>query len=505
MALSVSSSMNPSDNFGDKKENQRRPKILLVTSSLLVDRVFIYTNLIKSLEKFGEVIIWSASRGNDQNSSVWSNTSAQVEELPPIGSFKEIPHNYLRRLNEFAWDFKYQIPSRMSMMRHVRNKRMPIFVRALKLPARILAMCHAEQMFENNLEKILVNYPRSVEAEKRLREMQPSAVVVTGAFQFEQPAIYAAAKKLGIPTLAYIPSWDNLTTKNRMVFKYDGYIVWSEQIKKELREFYPATENSPVYVVGAPQFDIFFQTEFHQSREEFCRQQNLRPELPIIVYAIGSPNFLQEHHGAIDLAKRVVRGELGNVQMLVRPHPIHDNAELTESFREFAPLVRLQQTTNAGKAVSVRSQDEEQIREWINTFRHADVVVNLSSTVTIDAAIFDKAVVNLDFDPQPGQADQQLIKEINHHWNHFKPVAESGGVSLVNNFEEVAEAVRNYLKNPQLHSTERKWIVEYVCGYLDGKCGERFAAAVADFSARSIDENKSTSGIRQNIPVKSYV
>lgn len=496
---------NVSSKLEDRKENRNRPKILLVTSSLLVDRVFIYTNLIKSLEKFGEVIIWSASRGNDQNSSVWSNTSAQVEKLPAIGSFKEIPHNYLRRLNEFAWDFRFQIPSRMSMMRHVRNKKMPFSVRALKLPARILAMCHAEQIFEDKLEKILVNYPRSVEAEERLREMQPAAVVVTGAFQFEQPAIYAAAKKLGIPTLAYIPSWDNLTTKNRLVFKYDGYIVWSEQIKKELHEFYPATENLPVYVVGAPQFDIFFQTNFHQSREEFCRQQNLRPELPIIVYAVGSPNFLQEHHGAIDLAKRVVRGELGNVQMLVRPHPIHDNAELTESFKEFAPLVRLQQTINAGKAVSIRSQDEDQIREWINTFRHADVVVNLSSTVTIDAAIFDKPVVNLDFDPQPGQADQQLIKEINHEWDHFKPVAESGGVMLVNNFEEVAEAVKNYLTNPHLHSAERKWMTNYVCGYLDGRCGERFAEAIADFSTRNMNADKITADVRQNISVKSYV
>ena len=122
-----------------------------------------------------------------------------------------------------------------------------------------------------------------------------------------------------------------------------------------------------------------------------------------------------------------------------------------------------------------------QIVEWVNTFRHADVVVNLSSTVTIDAAIFDKPVVNLDFDPQPGQADQQLIKDVNHKWNHFKPIAESGGVWLVNDFDEMINAVKVYLKQPNLHREKRRWIAEYVCGHLDGKNSERMADAITDF------------------------
>ena len=460
----------------------KRPKILLLSSSLLVDRVFVHTNLIETLNDFADVSVWAVSRGDCRNSNVWNGVKAKVEEFPPVLPFKSFPYVYLRRLNEFAWDYRHKIPSRMSVERHVREKNQPRSLRALKFPARLLAMCRAESFFEEKLEKILLNYPRSEEAERRLSELQPEVLVVTGAFQFEQPAVFAAAKKLGIPTLAYIPSWDNITTKNRMVFRYDGYIVWSEQMKKELRQFYPGSRNLPVYVTGAPQFDIFFRRKFYQSREEFCRSQNLDPQIPLIVYAVGSPNFLREHYGALELAERIARGELGRVQMLVRPHPIHDNAALHEAFERFAPHVRLQQTHNAGKAVAERSQDERQIREWINTFRHADVVVNLSSTVTVDAAVFDKPVVNLDFDPQPGAADQALIRDINHRWNHFKPVAESGGVWLVEDFEELTLAVKKYLENPALHRVGRKWIVRYVCEYADGICGERMALAILDFA-----------------------
>lgn len=460
----------------------KQSKILLLSSSLLVDRVFVHTDLIETLCAFGEPIVWAVSRGDRHNSAVWENCPTRVEKFPAIAPFRIFPHTYLRRLNEFVWDYRRPIPSRESVRRHRWNKSEPFSMRALKIPARLLTACRAERFLEDRLEKLLLNFPRSIEAEQRLREMEPAVVVSTGAFQFEQPAIFAAAKKLGIPTLAYIPSWDNITTKNRMVFKYDGYLVWSEQTKKELREFYPAAAEAPVYVVGAPQFDVFFQEKFYQTRREFCREQHLNPELPIIVYAVGSPNFLQEHHGAVELAKRLVAGELGAAQMLVRPHPIHDNAALAETFDCFAPRVRLQKTHNAGKPVAERSQDERQIREWINTFRHADVVVNLSSTVTIDAALFDCPVVNLDFDPQPNRADDWLIGDINHLWNHFKPIAESGGVRLVKNFDELTAAVKNYLRDPALDRAGREWIVRHVCQYADGGGGARMARAIADFA-----------------------
>lgn len=467
----------------------RRGRVLLLSSSPLIDRVFLYTNLVSQLAGETDVTIWATSAKSVEYEEMWKRLPAAVEVFPEILPFREFPYNYLRRMNEFAWDFRFKIPSRESMRRHVRNKRQALRVRALKLPARLLSSLQMEQSFENRLERMLLSYPRSPEAERRLRALEPSTILSTGPFQFEQPAVFAAAKRLGIPTLAYIPSWDNVTTKNRMVFDYDGYVVWSKQTKDELHKFYPLSKNKPAYVIGAPQFDVFFQNKFYQTREEFCRRQRLDPALPIIVYAIGSPNFLQEHHGALHLAGRVSRSELGPVQMLVRPHPMHDRGELKDIFEKYAPRVRLQQSADTDKTINERTQDRVQIVEWINSFRHAAVVVNLSSTVTVDAAIFDKPIVNLDFDPQPGQSDQKLVEDINHKWNHFQPIAESGGVWLVRDFDEMVGAIGAYLEKPDLHRNERQWIARYVCGHLDGCCGERMAEAIGDFAGRSKNQS----------------
>jgi CDP-glycerol glycerophosphotransferase (TagB/SpsB family) len=152
--------------------------------------------------------------------------------------------------------------------------------------------------------------------------------------------------------------------------------------------------------------------------------------------------------------------------------------------------VALQRTGLAGAHVTARFQDERQITDWVNTFRHADVVINLSSTVTIDAALLDRPVINLDYDPEPGQPQQELIREINHLWTHFKPVAESGGVWLVDNDEELITAVRTYLRHPELHREKRRWIAEYVCGYTDGRSGERVANAIIDFTRWHASEGR---------------
>jgi len=454
-----------------------------LSSSLLIDRMLLHTGFLDALAQQGSSVeIWASSTRNPLYRHQWADVPASVRPLPEVKAFRELLHNYPRRLNEAVWDRRQREPSRLSMMRHRPVNRENRLGWLIDKAAHVLARARIERALDDLLERWLVRYDRSAEASNLLRELSPHVVLVTGPFQFEQPAITAAALRQGIPTLALIPSWDNISTKRRMIFKYDGYIVWSEKLRNELYERYPHTRNRPVYIVGAPQFDVFFQQKFQQSRNEFCASQGLDPARPIILYAVGSPNFLSgEPYGALALAQAVERGDLGDAQMLVRPHPLHDHTTLSELFKNSGGRIHLQQTSVAGTPVSLRSQDEQQILEWVNTFRHAAVVVNLSSTVAVDAAICDRPVVNLDFDPSPGQPDQDLIKEINHRWTHFSPIAESDGLWLVNNVGEMIQAVRTYLKSPELHREGRRWITKYVCEHPDGACGARMAAAIEEF------------------------
>ncbi len=441
-----------------------------------------HTKFFDTLAPNAAVRVWATSASRGAAKKIWESARANIESFPVAITQKEFPntYTYVRQMNDFVWDYSKRPPSRISKMRlGVTRPRRSI--RALKGPALLIALVGGAEIFESWVEQQFLKYAQSPETLERLRTNRPDVLVCSGPHRPEEPTVVAIAKSLRIPTLALITSWDNLSTKRRMIPKYDGFIVWSERMRQDLHHFYPQTHQKPTFVIGAPQFDVFVQDRFYRSREQFCAAQGLNPNLPIILYSLGSPRKFHEYHGALYLAERVLSGDLGLVQMIVRPHPLFDDDHLRNSFEKYSPLVRLQQTGIAGTHYTARSQDESQIVDWVNTFRHADVVVNLSSTVTIDAAIFDRPIVNLDFDPAPGQPNQALVKDVNHVWTHFKPIAESGGVWLVNNPEEMFEAVRSYLARPDLHREKRRWIAEYVCGYLDGKCGERMAQAILDF------------------------
>ena len=367
------------------------------------------------------------------------------------------------------------------MDRHRRSKRMTKRIRALRLPAWLTAKLGASGVLERGLEKMMLTYPRSQEGAERLEALKPDLVVMLNPFLFHEPALIREIRRMKSPILALIPSWDNISTKGRLVFRFDGYMIWSQTQKEQLGQFYPASRKGPAYVIGAPQFDVFRREDFYMDRATFCTQYDLDPELPIILHAIGSPNFFREEHGSLELARRVAAGDYGNVQLLVRPHPIHDKAELSEMFAPFAPKVVLQQTARVEIPLYRRLQTDADVVNWINTFRHADVLVNTVSTVAIDAALFGKPVINMNFDPEPGQPNQQLLKDVSACWTHYQPVMALGGIWQANTYDSIGEGIVTYLKNPQLHAEARDAMNRFVCGFTDGRNGERMAAAILAF------------------------
>lgn len=464
---------------------RREARVVILSSSLLTERMFRYSS-------FRDGWAGAASRAAHLWTTAMERTAERrmeaplvIEPFPEVRPFREFPYNYLRRLNEYAWDFDRRPPSRLSMMRHVRDHQLRRVILALKGPARIVAALGLAPELEWGLERLLLSYERSAEAVRRLRELKPDLLVTTGTFRYEEPAIVAAARQLGIPVLALITSWDNPSTKNRMVFRYDGYLVWSEQMRRDMHHFFPQSRQVPFFITGAPQFDVFFDREFVQSREDFARQHGLDPGRPIILYALGSPNLFDEIPAVRHLAESIVAGQLGDVQLLVRPHPVHTDGSEMARLAALGPRVVVQLPKSvAGRpaAGAERAQDRGQIFDWVNTFRHAAVVVNLSSTAAIDGAILDKPIVNLDFDP--GGVRQQMVKEINHEWTHFKPIAESGALRLVNDAAEMVGAVRAALADPDEGREARRRIAGFVCGPLDGQAGARTARAILEFARR---------------------
>jgi hypothetical protein len=328
-------------------------RVVLLSSSLLTERMILHSSFANSVATVGgSVHLWSSAHTDGPQQA---RAGLNVERFPSVAPYPYLPYDLLRRFNDRVWDARLQLPCRVSMTRHVRGVPDRPEQRALVPVARGLAKLGAQEWLERCVRRLYLHYDRSADATARLQREYPDVVVSTGPHRYEEPAVIGSAQRLGIPTMALITSWDNITTKSRMPFDHDAYLVWSDQMRRELHACYPETRQRPTYVVGAPQFDAFFRPEYTLGRVEFCARHGLDPSRRIILYALGSPNFLREHHGAVAFAERLERGELGSdVQLLVRPHPLFDNGTEVEAFAAFGPRIRVQRTGQVGLATYAR-------------------------------------------------------------------------------------------------------------------------------------------------------
>ncbi len=406
----------------------------------------------------------------------WTKAGLLAQPFPSLPLSGDRLTTIVRQLNDETWDKAIKPPSRISSQTLRRPN--PSLKRAgIRATASVLASLRAERATDALLARSTKRDESTRRALGFVEEVSPSLVVAMNAFIGPEKWIVAAAQRLGIPTATSLLSWDNPSTKSRMGVEYDAYIVWSEKMAGDLRAFYPNTANSPTAIIGAAKFDPYYDSTYRQSRETWCADNGLDPSKPVVVWALGSPNFLNELPGAVHFAGEMNKGKLGDIQLVVRPHPIHETGELDTVFAEM-PSVVVQSPHR--RPYSYRPQ----LTEQVNTFRHADVIVNLASTVVVDASVTDTPVVSLDYDPAPNGSADQLIKDINRIWTHFSPVARTGGVRLTRSPTETAEAVKSYLARPEDDAEGRRAIVDLVVGSRDGQAGHRLARAVSDLRDR---------------------
>jgi len=436
-----------------------------------------------------DVILWINSLNNPISLSIWDQfkidfPNVMVEPLPEIKNPKERV-NVLRRINESVWDNNYKISSRISIFRHTRRNEQPLFYLTIKIISKMIYYLGLGTIFNRFVGKQMLNQNTSPVAYDKLNTYKPDFIVYTNPFWFNDIGLQIEADKLKIRSFCYIPSWDNITTKNKLVLSQSAYCVWSQEQKRQLLKYYPESKHKPIYVSGAPQFDAFFDQKFIQTKEEFCNQLELDTNLPIILFAIGSPNFIKNEDLVVEqFISKIKDGQLGKVQILIRPHPIHSNGQWDKiENSEFIHVV-IQNRNSSKLKTNLRTMDFSSIQEWLNTFKYCDVVVQFCSTVALDGSYFHKPIVNLNFDPDPLKKQDKLMKEINESWEHFSPLHHSGAYYTANNIEEVVKGVSKGLNYPLEKESKRIEMLNFVTENLDGQSGKRLAEAINDFARK---------------------
>lgn len=455
-----------------------RKKVVILSTSLFTDRVLLYSSFFESNLEHYDIEVWTSSF--PINKEVFLSHNVVIKIFPKIKNFKE-RLNFLRRINNLSWSYKLKATSFLSMknfnFKHydLQNKLKDILDVFL---AKFINFLGLENVLETYLLNKLSTQSRSIEALQRFQENKPDLLVVMNPFWTHESAVAIEAKKIGIKIYSFIPSWDNITTKTRFVFKSDYYAVWSEIRKKELQKYYPYTSNQQIECVGAPQYDVFFNEKYNESKTDFLNRNGLNDDKPIILYALGSPNFIKsEVQTCIDVIDYFIKtGMINQIQVLVRPHPNKDNSELKEILFNKHKNVKIQTFKTSGLVTELRTQTEDQIIDWISTFKYSDLLINLSSTAIFDALYFKKPVLNINFDHTKDKIFDEFIKEVNLKWIHLRTIYEANVIYYVDDVSSIKNKISEFLEG-KLESNGKK-ILDEICSNRDGKSGKKLAQSI---------------------------
>jgi len=109
--------------------------------------------------------------------------------------------------------------------------------------------------------------------------------------------------------------------------------------------------------------------------------------------------------------------------------------------------------------------------------RHADVMVNFATTVTLEAAIVDTPTLLVAFSPIDPDEMQRYVVGL-HFKMHYRALVERDLVPIAWNREQLVDWVNRYLDDPSLYWSQRESIVREWVQFTDGRSAARLSDAI---------------------------
>lgn len=306
----------------------------------------------------------------------------------------------------------------------------------------------------------------------------PSGVFVPNMISNEDFRLVKAARRHGVISLGMPKSWDNFTGKTFFNIFPDWVMVQNEVMFEQAQKLYNYPKER-LTQVGFPSFDVYHDPRL-LTRAAFCARMGLDPTKKIILYAAAGHQLApRDEHVLNFLIQNIsVHADLKDrVQVLVRPHPKYEFRKDIIATKPFvvidAPGISITE-----KSGSWEFKDGD-VSHLTNSIAHMDLLISTMSTLNLEGAIFDKPLISIGF-----EADKQYpLADSTARYYGYEQTQEfihTGGVSIAYNGEEFIRQIVAYLRNPALHSGERKRLVKRMVGDVDGNAGKRVAACIID-------------------------
>lgn len=332
----------------------------------------------------------------------------------------------------------------------------------------------------NKLERSTSKYKY---CKRQLEQHKPDLVFCATQRSTQSISALLAAKDLGIPTVAFVYSWDNVP-KAMQVVETDYYFVWSDLMKHEVLKYYPFVKEKQVYVTGTPQFEPHFDESLKQSRNDFFKEHNLDLNKKYICFSgddeTTSPLdqcYLEDLANAV----RSLNSKGYNLGIIYRKCPVDFTPRYNAVIEANKDIVKVldpiwQQVGSQWNQILPAPEDFKML---YNVCEHSEFVTNVCSSTIFDFVAHNKPCIYYNYE-QPQL--KKGIRDIGQNYNyvHFRSMPSDQAVVFCTNKKELKGLVKQILDGKLSNVPHGKEWFKIVAGKTPTKASENIWKAIED-------------------------
>lgn len=244
------------------------------------------------------------------------------------------------------------------------------------------------------------------------------------------------AQVAGKHIISWVYSWDNPIKDNEFISDLSAYLVWNEDNREDLWHWH-GIDPSIVHVVGAAQMDPLIAMSPHERATPSAHRYVLYP------CATGRDIFMKQEVGLILWLRELLDQIDPQVELLVRPYPFRKMSE-GNSYDELEgrPGIRLAYFGREIHGQVVIDAADEQAR--LQQIQRAVCMLNLGSTIGLEAAYCDTPVIQLAFCDVPVEEGNLSLSSVFDN-EHLRYLIDHDCPNVVMDKKQLEVALRDIL------------------------------------------------------------
>ena len=325
----------------------------------------------------------------------------------------------------------------------------------------------------NSLERSTEKYQY---CKAQLQEHKPDLVFCTTQRATQSISALLAAKDLGILTVAFVYSWDNVP-KAMQVVETDFYLVWSDLMKSEVLKYYSFVKESQVIVTGTPQFEPHYDSHLWQERAVFFAQNNLDTAKKYICYSGDDETTSPlDQYYLEDLAHvvRSLNGKGKNLGIIYRKCPVDTTNRYDAILEANKDIIAVLDPIwkPMGKQWSEIFPTKEDLAMLYNVCAHSEFVANVCSSTVFDFVAHNKACIYFNYE-QPQL--KKGVRDIGQNYNyvHFRSMPSQEAAVFCRHKRDLEGLVNQILEGKLSNVPDGKIWYEIVAGSTPTQASEK--------------------------------